>query len=130
MTCWHEGLLAQKVLQGRTTGDCHHPQVDRARSCPDAVAAIVSYLHALADEADTRGYHFGRARIPGPVTPVEPIDVTTGQLDLELAHPCAKVAARAREWLPRVGVARAHPSFRVLHGPGEPWERAGHVGND
>ena len=35
---WREALLAQKVLQGQTTGYRHHPQLVRFRAMPDPVA--------------------------------------------------------------------------------------------
>ena len=37
---WREGLLARKVLRGRTRGYRHHPQLQRFRDLRDPVAAI------------------------------------------------------------------------------------------
>jgi hypothetical protein len=41
---WREALLAQKVLQGRTRGYKHHPQLWRFLACADPVAAVATYL--------------------------------------------------------------------------------------
>ena len=46
---WREGLLAQKVLLGRTKGYQSHPQLARFRACSDSVAAIGCYLKEIAD---------------------------------------------------------------------------------
>jgi hypothetical protein len=50
--------------------------------------------------------------------------VTSGQLVYELAHLRAKVAERDAAWLPRLPeVALAAPSFTVVEGGIEAWER-------
>ena len=83
----------------------------------------------MADEADARGYRFDRARLH-ETTPSAPprLEVTDGQLALELEHLRRKVAARAPErldHLPAPGTsAGAHPMMDVVPGPVEPWERA------
>jgi hypothetical protein len=48
---WREGLLAQKVLQGRTTGYRSHPQLHRFRQSGEPLAAIATYLWAVHDAA-------------------------------------------------------------------------------
>lgn len=61
-----------------------------------------------------------RPRWPGP------IEVTTGQVQLEWSHLLAKQQARS----PQVYAAQArlepapHPRFVVVEGPVAPWERA------
>lgn len=121
---WREGLLAQKVLRGLTTGYRNHPQLDRFRAADDPVGAIATWLHGLADAADARGYRFDRTRVvrhPGSHRLV----VTDAQLDLEAAHLRAKVEQRDPVWLSRLPVhPRPHPMLDVVAGPVEPWERA------
>ena len=87
---------------------------------------VVAYLHAVADEADARGYRFERSRIAGPRPVVGPIPVTEGQLTYEWALLCAKLAARSPDVLARwAGVVRPdpHPCFVVVPGPVASWER-------
>ncbi len=122
---WREGLLAQKVLAGATRGYRNHPQLERFRAADDPAAAIAAWLRGVADEAARRGYRFDGTKIVAAPCGDAAIDVTRGQLDLELEHLRAKVAVRAPKWLERLaGPARAHPLLRVVDGDVEPWERA------
>lgn len=130
---WRETLLAQKVLRGLTKGYQRHPQLTRFRAADDPVAAVALYLDGLAAEADSRGYRFDRTRIVDR-TPAEVeaasglrLPVTTGQLDYEFAHLCAKVERRAPEWLERLEphmdtIPPAHPIFETVEGDIEAWE--------
>lgn len=122
---WREGLLAQAVLLGRTRGYRAHPQLERFRACDEPVGAIVSYLDALADEADARGYRFDRGRLAAASASLVRLEVTDGQLALEHAHLRAKVERRDPDWLSRLdGPLRAHPLFVVVPGGVAAWERA------
>src|SRR5689334_896124 len=60
---WREGLLAQKVLRGRTRGYRHHPQLQRFKAQADPVAGIARYLRAVQEEAAARGYAFKAGKI-------------------------------------------------------------------
>lgn len=132
--CWREALLAQKVLSGATRGYRRHPQLERFRA-GSALAAgdttgwpgdlIVAYLHALADEADHRGYCFDRDRIVGVRLPLGPVEVTDGQVAHEWGLLTAKLAARNPAALARwdaVVVPEPHPCFVVVSGPLAGWE--------
>lgn len=123
---WREGLLAQKVLRGLTKGYRAHPQLERFRALPDPVGGIATWLHALADEADRRGYRFDRSRVVVSADPSLRMEVTDGQLRLEWAHLQDKVARRDPVWSQRIAAAEAapHPLFRVVPGPVASWERA------
>lgn len=124
VACWREGLLAQAVLAGRTRGYLRHPQLERFRDCDAApVTAVCTFLAAIADEATARGYRFDRSRLLEAPEESLRLPVTTGQLELELEHLRGKVRLRAPEWEPRLDPLRAHPLFRVVDGPIEPWER-------
>lgn len=120
---WREGLLAQKVLRGLTTGYRHHPQLERFRTLADPLEGIASWLDGLADAADARGYRFDRARIVVPAG-TERLALTEGQLDLEWEHLLTKVEARAPEWTKRLTSPRPHPMFNLVPGPVAEWERA------
>lgn len=121
---WREGLLAQAVLLGRTKGYRNHPQLDRFREHPDPAGAVAAWLLALADEASVRGYRFDRGRVVAAPIGSPALEVTSGQLDLELEHLRAKVSVRDPDWLPRLDAPRPHPLFTVRPGGVEPWERA------
>ena len=125
---WRETLLAQKVLRGETKGYTRHPQLERFRDRPDPLQAIADYLHAIADEADQRGYSFDRGRISrARSTDPDIMCVTSGQLDYELTFLQNKVAGRDPEWgrthLDDTTNAEPHPLFVVVDGPIETWER-------
>lgn len=57
---WREGLLAKKVLEGRTRGYTKHPQLERFRESPNPIDTINTYLFYLWTEACERGYAFDR----------------------------------------------------------------------
>lgn len=121
---WREGLLAQKVLLGRTKGYRNHPQLDRFRRQPDPVAAIAAYLREVQREAERRGYTFDAGKIVRDVE-VPKIAVTDGQVAYELAHLEAKLKVRdagACERLQAVKRPRLHPLFGMTRGDIEPWE--------
>ncbi|GAB3132712.1 pyrimidine dimer DNA glycosylase/endonuclease V [Tsukamurella serpentis] len=127
VACWRESLLAQAVIAGRTRGYTRHPQLERFRSCADPSSAIGGYLHSVADEADARGYRFDRSRIDSPAPGSVPITVTAGQLDLEFDHLMTKLRARSPDLAMRwreVERPDPHPSFTVVPGEVEHWERA------
>jgi hypothetical protein len=124
VAAWREGLLALAVLEGRTRGYRHHPQLDRFRAARDPVRALRVYLRALWRESVVRGYHFDAAKAPparhGTLT------VTAGQLAWEWRHLLAKLRlrdpARYRS-LVRLGTVVPHPLFRRVPGPAAPWEK-------
>lgn len=120
---WREGLLAQAVLAGLTRGYTNHPQLLRFREQADPAGAIARYLHAVAEEADARGYRFDRAKIIAARSRRR-IRVSEGQLRFEWAHLRAKLQRRNLSWLK--GLDREphpHPIFVVIAGPVAPWER-------
>lgn len=126
VAAWREALLAQKVLEGATKGYRHHPQLIRFQAAADPLAAIAAFLAGLAAEADGRGYHFDKTKIP-PRRPCGRIPETRGQLLVEWKHLKAKLRTRspavARRWR-SVAVPWAHPLFRVVAGGRRPWEKA------
>jgi hypothetical protein len=123
---WREALLAKRVLQGRTRGYRHHPQLERFRARPDPVAAIDRYLAAVHAEAGRRGYRFDAAKID-PRARAHRLAETRGQLRHEWRHLLAKLSVRAPEryrQLRRIALPEAHPSFRLIAGGVRTWERA------
>ena len=124
MALWREGLLARAVLGGLTRGYRQHPQLTRFRAERRPIACLDTYLSAVCDEADRRGYRFdrsklGRARVRGKVT------ATRDQMKFEWRHLQRKLRRRARpssraDTAPRPS---PHPLFRVVRGPVADWER-------
>jgi hypothetical protein len=122
---WREGLLAQKVLQGKTTGYRSHPQLHRFHQCGEPLAAISTYLWAVHDEATSRGYTFDSSKIAGERQWMS-LNVTQGQLRFEYQHLKEKLRRRDPQRLRRLSRTRkvmAHPLFVVVAGDIEPWER-------
>jgi hypothetical protein len=122
---WREGLLAQAVLRGRTAGYRHHPQLQRFRAHASPVGAIADYLRGVHAEAVDRGYAF-TARKVSPARGGSPIAVTRGQIEHEWRHLMAKLAKRDPETRVRLESVRRpqpHPSFRIVPGGVESWER-------
>jgi len=125
LACWRETLLAQKILMGETKGYQHHPQLTRFRSCPDPVAAIATYLEAIACEAEQRGYAFNREKI-APERVTGRIPVTQGQIFYEWEHLKNKLARRSPIWLAQISaieVPDSHPLFEIMDGMVEQWEK-------
>jgi len=121
---WREGLLAQKVLQGRTRGYRSHPQLKRFQELGDPVSVIASYLKEVADEATRRGYEFDAGKIHH-CRARKKIVVTSGQLDYEVAHLRRKLWKRDRRCyhlLVDVKTPKSHPMFVPQPGPVESWE--------
>jgi hypothetical protein len=122
---WREGLLAQKVLLGRTRGYKAHPQLARFRACPDPVMALGCYLHEVKKEADRRGYRFDGSRIARSGA-CGKMKVKRGQIEYEWAHLQRKLRTREpakyemNKALVRPG---PHPLFTIVPGGREAWER-------
>jgi hypothetical protein len=124
---WREGLLAQKVLLGKTKGYKHHPQLVRFQDCETPVEMIGAYLAGVADEADKRGYQFDRGKIPFDAGKKRnALVVTRGQVQHEFQHLLKKLRIRDREkYMTIVGVKRirTHPLFQGVSGKIADWER-------
>lgn len=122
---WREGLLAQKVLQGKTRGYRNHSQLIRFREEADPVKSIATYLEAVYEEASCRGYRFDASKISKGRT-LHQITETRGQLKHEWAHLMKKLKIRDPErftQLNRLKQPRAHPLFRLKSGVIRDWER-------
>ncbi len=124
---WREALLAKAVLQGKTRGYRHHPQLARWQATTSPVATINAYLREVYAESVVRGYRFD-ARKLGRKVRVGRISVTRGQVAYEWKHLMAKLRrrdpARYRANLP-VRRPASHPSFKPRPGPVAEWERRG-----
>lgn len=120
---WRETLLAQNVLLGKTKGYKNHPQLLRFKNTTNPVGAIASYLRVVADEADSRGYHFDRSKIVNRFVRKH-IPVTRGQIAYEREHLLAKLKLRDhnRFVLFTGSKTKIHPLFLLVRGAVESWE--------
>lgn len=121
---WREGLLAQKVLLGKTKGYNNHPQLTRFKNAGNTVGAIARYLKFIADEADTRGYNFDRSKIINKKFK-KILPVTSGQIKYESAHLLGKLKKRDHNLflkLNKIKRIELHPLFYKVTGNVEDWE--------
>jgi hypothetical protein len=127
LALWREGLLAQKVLAGKTRGYQHHPQLIRFRETRSPLGWIGAYLGAVASEAEARGYRFDRTKIHKPgARRLRRLPVSDGQLRYESEHLRRKLKRRDPSFLRRLetsGKVAPHPLFRVVRGGVHDWER-------
>src|SRR5690348_17280617 len=96
---WREALLAQAVLQGKTKGYKHHPQLQRFQETSAPRAYIATYLRLVQAEATLRGYRFDAKLIGlGSAAGLTPLKVTRDQLNYEWKHLSAKLKKRSPKW--------------------------------
>jgi hypothetical protein len=123
---WREALLAKHVLEGKTKGYKHHPQLDRFRAHAEPLRAINAYLHHVRHEATLRGYNFDKSKVRAGKPGIERIRVNAGQVAFEWKHLMSKLRVRepARHRALRgEGSPKLHALFRTRPGPLEEWER-------
>jgi hypothetical protein len=124
---WREGLLAKRVLKGKTKGYCNHPQLLRFKGHEKPVDLIDAYLFQIYVEAKRRGYSFDHSKIKG-LKLQEALAVTRGQLEFEFAHLLKKLEKRDKkkfEGLKGLNpeTIEPNPVFKVIDGEVEKWEK-------
>ena len=125
---WREGLLAQKVLQGKTRGYRNHSQLDRFKSHLSPKAAIGKYLLEVWEEAKRRDYSFDGTKVKTAGKKAQTLSVTRGQLRYEWEHLRKKLRRRdpARfKTMRKNQKLIPHPLFRIIAGTIEVWEKTG-----
>jgi hypothetical protein len=127
VAAWREGLLAQKVLEGKTTGYANHPQLLRFKESGDPLKSISRYLDALRAEADARGYRFDGSKIrsldPGFRRSIE---VNEGQILYEFELLLWKLEGRdpaRRADIAAERAVRLNGAFERRPGGVEAWEK-------
>lgn len=134
LAVWREGLLALKVLEGKTKGYKNHPQLDRFKNTKDPIQHIKNYLYYIWKEADNRGYKFNHKKInlefENWYLRYENITITKGQLKYEFNHLQRKLHARNYKKYRNNNIKirtkhfyQAHPIFTVIAGGLEKWEK-------
>lgn len=117
---WREGLLARKVLSGKTKGYRNHPQLKRFKEQEDPVVFMDTYLFHVRKESKSRCYNFDRGKIGRKFTN-EKIGVTEREIAEEFEHLKAKVKKRdpsLYKELIKIKRPEAHPLFIVKEGGG------------
>ena len=121
---WRETLLAKHVLEGKTKGYNHHPQLHRFQKLKKPIAAINQYLSYIYVEGASRGYNFNKEKIDWNFRKVR-LTVTHGQLDYEISHLKRKLKLRDKKKYSQLLVQSSyeiHPMFRLVEGEIEEWE--------
>lgn len=122
---WREALLAQKVLNGKTRGYRHHPQLIRFAETRNPPAALAAYLKAVHSEAVERDYEFNAAKIGRRKTRSK-IRETRGQLLYEWRHLKRKLKQRDPKRLRELALVKIpapHPLFKIVPGKVRDWEK-------
>jgi len=126
LAVWREGLLAKKVLTGKTKGYKNHPQLDRFKKSGDALTYIDSYLFEIYQEAEKRGYRFAKEKIENLKILNKKIKVNSGQVAYEFSHLLKKLKVRDikryRE-LKDIKEPAVSNLFKVVEGDIEDWEK-------
>ncbi len=121
---WREALLAKQVLEGKTRGYRHHPQLNRFKNSSRPLDAINRYLEGVFEEARDRSFHFDGTKFYDVDNTVH-LAVTRGQLAYEFGHLLGKLKERDAKSFERWHGTRVivpHPLFTIAEGGIESWE--------
>jgi len=123
LAVWREGLLAKKVLQGKTTGYKRHPQLIRFKRHPSPLVAIDYFLLKIYDESVKRSYRFDKTKIDIVPQKIERIKVRKNEIDFEQDHLRRKLAKRSKVFLKQMEKIKRpvlHPLFKLVENEIEP----------
>jgi hypothetical protein len=128
IAAWREGLLAKKVLEGKTKGYKKHPQLVRFKEHESPMNAIDAYLLEIYKESKIRGYNFDENKIKDAkfAKLQNKIPITSGQIRFEFTHLLNKLKFRDREKyneIKSVKCIEANPIFVVVEGKVAAWEK-------
>jgi hypothetical protein len=122
---WREGLLAQKVLLGKTKGYKNHPQLIRFKKTKDPILYIGTYLYYVYLEGKRRGYNFNKDKIIKYDLKLK-MPVTIGQINFEFHHLLKKLKVRDMkkyEEIRNEKTIEPNPIFYIIDGDIEEWEK-------
>jgi hypothetical protein len=122
---WREGLLAQKVLLGKTKGYKNHPQLIRFKRTDDPILYIGTYLYYVYLEGKKRGYNFNKDKIIKYDLHLK-MQVTIGQINFEFQHLLEKLKVRDNkkyEEIKNEKIIEPNPIFYIIDGGIEEWEK-------
>lgn len=121
---WRETLLAKHVLEGKTKGYKHHPQLIRFKEAKYPLDCINQYLSEVYFEAKKRDYNFDKQKIDWSFKKSK-LSVTKGQMDYEINHLLNKLKNRDIEKFKELKSKKhfdCHPIFKLKEGEIEDWE--------
>jgi hypothetical protein len=93
---WREGLLAKKVLEGKTNGYKNHPQLIRFKNFKNPILAINSYLTQVYLEGKRRNFNFKKEKIK-IIFKRSIIPIKQGQIIYEYNHLLKKLSKRDKK---------------------------------
>lgn len=121
---WRETLLAKHVLEGKTKGYTHHPQLIRFKKSKNPINAIHYYLKYILKEAQSRNYNFDGSKVNLDCRRLS-IKVTSGQMQFESKHLLKKLKLRDKSKCSEFQLVKRpepHPMFKIVQGEIEEWE--------
>lgn len=125
LALWREGLLAKKVLEGKTKGYTNHPQLIRFKKQSDPIKDINYYLDHVFNESQKRGFNFDFNKIKKIDSDIKKINITSNQIKYEFDHLIKKLLIRDQSLYQKFKTTQnidPHPLFKIIPGKIEPWE--------
>jgi len=127
VSAWREGLLAKKVLKGKTIGYRNHPQLVRFRESQYPIEFINTYLDNLLIESQQRGYSFNKDKInKAEILNGHKIEVTKGQIEYEYMLLSEKLKKRDQDAymrIKRIKCIEVNGIFKITEGTIAGWEK-------
>jgi hypothetical protein len=123
---WRESLLARKVLEGKTKGYKHHPQLNRFIDSNNALETINQYLYEIYKESVIRKYNFDKTRIYISKDKIDRICVNSEQINYEFELLKSKLIKRDYKKyleLNSIDDIELNPIFYEIIGKIEKWEK-------
>lgn len=126
LAAWREGLLALNVLQGKTIGYTHHPQLIRFKATENPISYISSFLTNIYFESKNRNYNFADNKFDF-ISEIEPkIKVSNEQIAYEFELLKYKLQKRDKIKLlelEKIQTIELNNVFEVYNGKIETWEK-------
>ena len=123
---WREGLLAKKVLEGKTKGYKNHPQLIRFINSEIALESINQYLYGIYEESTIRKYNFDKSKLYEINSKRVELTVNTKQIEYEFELLKSKLKKRdlnKYNEMSNITVIELHPIFIRITGDIENWEK-------
>ena len=123
---WREGLLAKKVLEGKTKGYKNHPQLIRFIDSEIALESINQYLYGIYKESTIRKYNFDKSKLYEINSKRVELTVNTKQIEYEFELLKSKLKKRdlnKYNEMSNITVIELHPIFIRITGDIENWEK-------
>ena len=123
---WREGLLARKVLEGKTEGYKNHPQLIRFINSENALESINQYLYGIYEESTIRKYNFDKSKLYKINSERVELSVNTKQIEYEFVLLKSKLKKRdltKYNEIKKTPVIQLHPIFVSITGEIENWEK-------